>query len=29
MTFDERRMRTGNADLQIGMYCRASGNVWA
>jgi hypothetical protein len=22
------RMRLGNADLQIGTYCRASGNVW-
>ena len=26
--FDERRMRPGNADLQIGIYRHASGNVW-
>ncbi len=28
MAFDERLTSPGNADLQIGNCCRASGNVW-
>ena len=28
MAFNERRMRPGNADLQIGTYRRASGDFW-
>ena len=29
MTFDERRTGPGNAELHIGTYRRASGDVWA